>query len=212
MSQEPQKITIHRALAQLKLIDSKIDSTLDRRLEAVGYINADNIVGGITKREDFEANAKANIQSVEDLIKNREALKQKIVRANNEKIVRIGSKEMSIIDAINYKDIIAVKKILLRRLINQRNTIEKAIEMRNARINEDALKLASQALQKDNIEINDKDVMAIVKPFKDANELSLCDPIGIYKYIEYLENEISEFETEVDAVLSEANATTYIEV
>lgn len=44
------------------------------------------------------------------------------------------------------------------------------------------------------------------------NEFEIIDPLNVKQQIEKLSNRIEEFESEVDAVLSESNATTFIEV
>lgn len=44
------------------------------------------------------------------------------------------------------------------------------------------------------------------------NEYELLDPLNVKNVIETMEDCINEFESEVDAVLSESNATTIIEI
>ncbi len=44
------------------------------------------------------------------------------------------------------------------------------------------------------------------------NTYELIDPAGIEDYIKKLEKDIIDFKNEVDYVLSESNATTFIEV
>jgi hypothetical protein len=46
----------------------------------------------------------------------------------------------------------------------------------------------------------------------ESNEWHLSDPLNIVDKIDALEKEVSEFETEVDATLSEINAITFIEI
>jgi hypothetical protein len=68
------------------------------------------------------------------------------------------------------------------------------------------------ALGKDNVKAGKDDVEAIRKPYIEANEFHLFDPLKVEETVEKLEKEVSEFEAEVDAVLSEANAVTFIEI
>ena len=46
----------------------------------------------------------------------------------------------------------------------------------------------------------------------DANEFHLFDPLKVAEKVESMEKEVADFEMEVDAVLSEINAVTFIEV
>lgn len=45
---------------------------------------------------------------------------------------------------------------------------------------------------------------------QDLNQYELVDPIGIEKYLKEEREKIAIFEMEVDAVLSESNAVTFI--
>ena len=54
-------------------------------------------------------------------------------------------------------------------------------------------------------------IEAVSKPFMEQNQFELVDPLGIEALLNNMEDKIMAFETEVDAVLSEINATTFIE-
>ncbi|GAG32212.1 unnamed protein product, partial [marine sediment metagenome] len=75
-----------------------------------------------------------------------------------------------------------------------------------------ALKLAEAALQKDNVKINDGDAVAITEPFIKKNRFELVDPLKVEELTEELQTDVDDFETEVDAVLSEINAITFIQI
>jgi hypothetical protein len=64
----------------------------------------------------------------------------------------------------------------------------------------------------DKVKPTDNDVLAIVEPFVKRNEFHFVDPIGIESKIEALTAKIENFKSEVDAVLSESNAITIIEI
>ena len=48
--------------------------------------------------------------------------------------------------------------------------------------------------------------------FMKRNEQELLDPLKVKKVIEAMEGSVNEFKSEVDAVLSESNAKTFIEL
>ena len=58
----------------------------------------------------------------------------------------------------------------------------------------------------------DNEVEQISKAFLKRNNAEVIDEIDIVKKIETMENEIDEFENEIDLCLSEKNSQTYIEV
>ena len=55
-------------------------------------------------------------------------------------------------------------------------------------------------------------VISLSKTYRDENEWSLIDDIKLKEIIDKMENDIISFINEVDVVLSESNATTFIEV
>lgn len=74
-------MTIHRALAELKLIDSKIEKAISI-IEPTGVMQTNKLVNNFYKKEDFEKEAKAKYQSVIDLIERKNKIKSAIVIAN----------------------------------------------------------------------------------------------------------------------------------
>lgn len=206
-----QKMTIHRALAELKLIDSRIEKGINS-VEPTGLMQDGKLVNGFYKKDEFEKEANAKLQSVTDLIDRKNAIKSAITKANGTTMVEIAGKQMTISDAINYKTVIGFKKLLIKQLVNKHNQAKAQVEKNNKQVDDNALRLAEAALQKDNVKINDGDAVAITEPYLKKNRFSLVDPLGIEKLSVKLQEEVDEFEAEVDAVLSEINALTQIEI
>lgn len=206
-----EKMTIHRALAELKLIDARIESAIGS-IEPTGCMQKDKPVNLYHKPEDFEKNAKAKFQSVNDLIERKTKIKSSIVRANGVTQVEISGVKMTIADAINYKGVVLFKKNLIATLKSKHASAKAFTEKNNAQVEANALRLAEAALQKDNVKINDSDALAITEPFLEKNRFMLVDPLKVDELVEKLTNEVNAFETEVDAVLSEINAITTIEI
>jgi len=206
-----EKMTIHRALAELKLIDSRIEKSINTIL-CSGVYQEDKLINNYYKKEDFEKDAKAKYQSVKDMIDRKNKIKSAIVKANGVTKVKITDQEMTIADAINLKGVIDFKKKLIYHLLNVHNKAKANAEINNNKVDENALKLAQAALQKDNVKINDGDAVAITEPFIKKNKFHVFDPLNIEKLTEEMQKEVDDFDTEVDAVLSEANAITVIEI
>lgn len=206
-----QKMTIHRALAELKLIDSRIEKGINN-VEPTGLMQEGKLVNGFYPKDDFEKEAQAKLQSVTDLIDRKNDIKSAITKANGTTIVEIAGKKMTISDAINYKTVIGFKKALIKQLVNKHNQAKAKVEQNNKQVDDNALRLAEAALQKDNVKINDGDAVAITEPYIKKNKFTLVDPLKVEELEEKLQTEVNEFEAEVDAVLSEINALTIIEV
>lgn len=211
---EKRKMTIHRALAELKLIDSRIEKAINV-VEPTGLMQLGKPVNGFYSKEDFEKDVKSKYQSVTDLIDRKNSIKSAIVKANGITKVKVSGKEMTIADAINFKTVIAVKKALILQLQRKHNAVKSKFNQENEKINTVALENAKIMIGKqgdDRVKPNDEDVKNIVEPFVKRNEFHLVDPLKIEETIEKLQIEVDEFEVEVDAVLSEINALTEIEI
>lgn len=205
------KMTIHRALSELKLIDARIEKAI-LAIEPTGVTQKDKLVNQFYKKEDFEKEAKAKFQSVNDLIERKNKIKSAIVKANGVTQVEINGEKMTIADAINFKQVIDFKKKLIATLEQKHRNAKATAERNNKQVEDNALRLAEAALQKDNVKINDGDAVAITEPYLAKNQFHLVDPLKVDELVEKLQTEVNDFESEVDAVLSEINAVTVIEI
>ena len=206
-------MTIHRALVDLKLIDSKIEKGISE-IEPTGMMQQDKPVNGFYKKEDFESAAKSKLQSVLDLIERKNKIKSAIVMSNGIRIVEVAGKKMTVADAINYKNIIVFKKQLLSALSKKHNQVKSKVQTENEKVNNVALENAKIMIGRqgdDKVKPTDDDVKAIVEPFVKRNELHLVDPLKVEDFVDKNTSEIELFEAEVDAVLSESNSLTTIE-
>lgn len=207
-------MTIHRALAELKLIDSKIEKAISV-IEPTGVMQTNKPVNGFYQKEDFETQAKAKFQSVVDLIERKNRIKSAIVTANGITQVEIAGVKMTIADAINFKAVVIFKKTLIATLLKKHNVVKSKFIIENEKINDIALENAKIMIGKqgDNtVKPTDQDVKAIIEPFIKRNEFQMVDPLNVEELTQKLQNEVDNFEMEVDAVLSEINAITIIEL
>ena len=211
---EKTKMTIHRALSELKLIDARIEKSINS-VEPTGLMQANKLVNGFHKKEHFENDAKAKFQSVTDLIERKNLIKSAIVKANGITKVKIAEREMTIADAINFKTVITFKKNLIAAIERKHNAVKSKFTLENEKVNNVALENAKIMIGKqgdDRVKPTDDDVKAIVEPFVKRNEFFLVDPLKVDRLVETLQKEVDDFEVEVDAVLSEINAITTIEI
>lgn len=206
-----ERMTIHRALSELKIINARIEKTIES-LNPTGITQRDQVVGMFKTVDEFSSEAKSNLQSVNDLIDRKNKIKSAIVEANGKTSVDVNGKKMTIADAINYKQIIIYKKKIVETIAKKHVQALKGAEHHNNQIEQNALRLAESALQKDNVKINDGDAVAITEPYIAKNKFEILDPLKAEKLVQSMEEEIYKFESEVDSVLSEINAVTKIEI
>lgn len=208
-----EKMTIHRALSELKLIDARIEKAIDQ-VEPAGVMQKDKLVNGLYPKEAFEKDTRAKFQSVTDLIDRKIKIKSAIVSVNGKTTVTVADRNMTIADAITFKTVVLLKQNLVDALKVKYGKVKGKFLTENEKINAVALENAKIMIGKqgdDRIKPTDDDVRAIVEPFVKRNEFHLVDPLDAEKLIDKMQAEIDDFTSEVDAVLSEINAVTLIE-
>lgn len=206
------QISITRALSELKVLQKRFD-------KEVSQLDVISVQHGLTlmknssvKPEDFSEKAKAQLQSIEDLQKRIHLIKTKIQQSNAITVVKIGTQEMTVLEAIIKKSLIENQKDLLARLKKQlilaNDNFEAATvsnENKIAKQLEDATKNSTVKLD---LEV-EKQIKASVESLY---PIKMIDPCKLSDKIKALEDEIEEFEANVDFALSESNALTQIEV
>lgn len=205
-----EKMTIHRALSELKLIDAKIEKQINE-VAPSGIMQKGKLVNGYVQETDFEKSAKSKYDSVNDLIDRKNQIKSAIVAANGVTQVKVAEKQMTIADAINFKAVIKFKKKLIETLKARHRQAVGELNKQNEIVNANVQRILEATFGKENVKVGKEDVEAVRKPYLEANEFHLFDPLKVDETVEKLEKEVSEFEAEVDAVLSEINAVTIIE-
>ena len=210
------KITITRALTELKNLKSRISSGMSD-LSPFAVQRGNLLVGNTAvKPEDFEKRAKADMQSVKDLLDRQFLIKSLIDKSNAKTIVKVGGKEMTIQEVLIKKSFIPQKaqlhSYLLRQYTRTQSVMDQAIKDNESMVNDMVRRQQEQSGTK-----SDKtEKENLIKQFSDMVNtnypISLLDPNNAVSYIDALKKEIDEFEQEVDYVLSESNSTTFIEL
>ncbi|MDM5296827.1 hypothetical protein QUF51_01380 [Bacillus pumilus] len=204
------EMTITRALSELKMLDKRINRTID---EAVlgGLMIGQNIQHGFRNQEEIQQKAKADEQSIQALIKRRNAIKAAIVVSNATTTIDVASVSMTVAEAIERKtsidyDIRYLKKLkkVYTELIDRAEQINKDVKNRLDQHLETLFGKDGKLRAAANEEI--------VKSFLAENEATIIDPLHLRVKIEQLSKDIEGFQMEVDFSLSESNTLTKIEI
>jgi len=205
-----EKMSIHRGLAEHKMLDSRINK-LTREFNPVGLKKKGGKVNDQFDITEFNKDAKAKLQSIKDLIDRKARIKSAIVKANCSTIITVGKVEMTIADAINEKTILPYKKTLAERIKQSLLGSLTQKERHNVQVDNSMLEVTKAVLNNQAITSNDDQAKPIKDLMKEAHYIDHVDPIKAQKEYEKMEDENMTFEAEIDAVLSEANAITQIE-
>ena len=92
-------MSLHRALSELKTLDKRIHKQIDDS-KFVGVKHKNKKVNLFQDEKEFIREAKADYQSIIDLITRKQKIKKAIVEANANTKVTVAGKEMTIADAI----------------------------------------------------------------------------------------------------------------
>jgi hypothetical protein len=201
-----QSMSITQGLAELKLLDKRINTHL-KHLKWADVSTESNRVDV----EKLKSRATAEYQSYMDLVKRRDSIKRAVVLANASTKVKIGSWEGTIAEAIEHKRSIEYQQNLLESMKNQLQEARKQYESTKSALDSRLERLLQSELGKD-VKTNPETLAALTNTFRANNKVDLVDPLDLATKVAELEEEISNFETNVDWVLSEANGKTTIEV
>ena len=211
-----ESMTVHRALAELKTMDARIETAINAPTYVMAVKLSAEKINGMTIKE-LQENIKSGYQKAMDLMKRRDAMKRAVALSNAMTKVKIGNKEYTVAEAIDAKNnSIEYKKALRNRMNYQYNAARTELDRNSGeaiekRAEQYVLSVIS-AQPKDAKMAVDSDAMkALRKSYIDNNAYDLLDPLGVVKVTESLMDEINEFETELDAALSVSNAVTVIE-
>ena len=204
-------MTVHRVLAELKVLDSRIADKIAGATFCVANRNSNKKINGVDI-EKAKDQMKSDYNSIKDLISRRDAMKRAVVLSNAKTEVEIGGHMYTVAEAIEMKNHgIDNKKSLLNAMKRQ---YERAVAEVNQR-NGDELERKTQAFvenmygQKDKVQ--SEEMERTRKEYIENNTYSLIDPVQIKKSIDELTKVIDTFIADVDACLSVSNAITNVE-
>lgn len=208
-----EKMTIHRGLSELKVLDDRLCTAIGTGVYCLPNKHSNEKLKGIPVA-DYKKVMQGSYDKAVDLIKRREAIKKAIVLSNASTKVNIAGDTYTVAEAIEMKNHgIDFKRDLLETMKRQYRDAQTKILAENGKSLDDrAEKYVVGLFGSGEKKTATDEIERAKKAFITANEYELVDPIDVLDKIEKLEEEISSFKAEVDAVLSTSNAITEIEV
>lgn len=207
-----EKMTIHKALCELKILDSRINNAISSARFCLANKHSNEKVNGVTV-EEYQETMKASYNKASDLIRRREAIKRAIVLSNAKTIVKIGGKEYTVAEAIEMNNHgIDLKLQLKNAMKKQYDSAMTAIISKNSVVDDKATEYVVGLFGQKESKTANEEYEKARKSYIEANTMELIDPVNILEKIEALEVEIADFTTEVDSALSVSNALTEITV
>lgn len=206
-----EKMTVHRALAELKTIDDRIAKAITSTTFSRSNKHSNTKIDGKTI-DEYKADVRSAFDSVNDLIRRRNAMKRAVVLSNATTMVTIGDETIPVAVAIEMKQNgIDNYKLLMGQIASNANKALLDCDNRNGEKLEynanDYVTNLFGTKDKANVEA----IEQAKKLYIEANTWDFIDPIDSKKVVADLNDYIEKFTADVDAALSVSNAITTIE-
>lgn len=209
------KMSVTRGLAELKMLDKRITDAISKIQPfdiKIGeqtpiFLNSRDL----KETKDVETRITSSMQSLNDLINRRAAINAAIVQSNATTTVEICGEVHTVATVIKMKDYIKTKRELSTRLKAMLNNFTREMDKQNKRVEDEIARRLTAVLSRDS-EGSDAERQMVTDAVHRQMAPTLIDPLKITDMIQQLDNEVDEFETNVDYVLSESNARTEINV
>lgn len=198
------KITVARALAELKMLKKRISDGVDDMTVAV------TVDGTVSKdvRDQEIHRLEGEIQSVRDLIERYRRIKAAIMRSNSTTIVKIAGEEMTVAEAIARKETRDLSEPFLNRLRNVLTRHEQALMHYNVELPEKISRLAAEASGERQGENFEKFYDLLLAKHK----REMIYPDRLPEKVVQWRQQHDAFFAEVDFALAESNTVTVIEI
>ena len=206
-----EKMTVHKALAELKTLDDRINSKIaDSIFVRANRHNNAKIFGKAIP--DFMADTENSYQSVKALINRRNAMKRAVVLSNAVTKVEIGGVEYTVAEAIEMNNHGMENLVDLRDCLREQySSVKRMVESENGDKLVKACENYIQATFGTKEKINNPDIEMAQKVYMTNNTYDIVTGLDIEKVIKELTDRIDAFKAEVDSALSVSNALTVIE-
>ena len=206
-------MTIHRALAELKVLDDRITKLLNEAKFCGAAKNCMQKLGGVTI-EEYKQNAQATYDKIIDLMARQAAIKRAVSESNavTHRVVCGHDYTVAQLIWMNQHGI-DFKSALLNVMERQYASAVAVTEAANSKLSDKADDFISRNNSgADKSSIDADAIKDMRESYIERETMQLVDGINIKKTKEALADEINKFKAEVDAVLSTSNATTEITI
>ena len=206
-----EKMTVHKALAELKTLDDRINSEITGSVFVRANRHNNMKIFGKTI-PDFMADTESSYQSVKALINRRNAMKRAVVLSNAITKVEIGGAEYTVAEAIEMNNHGMENLVDLRNCLREQySSVKRMVESENGDKLVKACENYIQATFGTKEKVNNPDIETAQKVYMANNTYDIVTGLDIEKVIKELTDRIDAFKAEVDSALSVSNALTVIE-
>lgn len=208
-----ESMTVHQALAELKVLDSRITKAIAGGKYMDVKRHCDKKIGGVDVGEYCTKTIRASYDSAIDLIARRNAIKRAVVKSNAVTAVDIGGTTYTVAEAIEMNNHgIDFEQQLYDEIRRQMMIAQSEINRNSGPYIQQKAENYINGLYGGKDKVDADSAKAQMQAYIDANSYELVDPLGVQDILTKMEADIASFTANVDAALSVSNAITKIEV
>ena len=206
-------MTVHKALAELKILADRIQKEEGKIEFAVANKAASNKYNGAPVKEYID-NTVAAYKSLMTLINRRNAIKRAVTQSNAVQTVTIDGKSYTVAEAIDMKSVgLNPYRSLISHIDSNLSLARRKVNAENGdRLESRADDYVKSLYGSSEMKNMSDDVKKVRENFVESQMLTILDPIGCEKELKRLQDYVDNFLAEVDSALSVSNALTTIEV
>lgn len=206
-------MTIHKALAELKILDERIKKEIQSGSYCAANKHSNEKINGIPI-EDFRKTVQGTYDKATDLINRRKAIKKAVVLSNAKTTVKIADVEYTVAEAIEMKNHgIEFEAMLINAMDMQYKQAQAEVNRQNGNnLEERADQYVTAIYGQKEGKTATSDIEKVRKDFLESNSYEIIDPINVPEKLEVLRKKINDFMVEVDSALSVSNALTEITI
>lgn len=207
-------MTVHKALAELKLLDDRIEKAIAEGVYCVANKHSNDKIGGVPL-DDYIKIMQGGYDKATGLINRQAAIKRAVTLSNSVTKVSVSAVEYTVAEAIWMKNHgMEFYKALMNAMQKHYNTAQMKINLENdgGRLEDRAEQYVTAIYGQKEGKTNTADIEKVRADFLAANQYELVDPFHVLDKIENLEKKINDFMAEVDSALSCSNALTEITI
>lgn len=204
-------MTVHEALAELKMLDKRIEKAISTANFAVeNKHNNTKLNGGMTV-DEFVAAAEKSYQSITDMLRRRKAIRNAVAVSNASTKITVGGVEYMVSELIEMRSQgIELHCALLNRMTNQLRNAQMACARSNSMLDANADSYVGGLLGAKE-KINSNEAMPLREAYITANTMEVVGLDRLTERANTLSDEVEAFLAEVDAKISISNALTVVE-
>lgn len=207
-----EKMTVHKALAELKLLDDRITRAIKDCEVCRSNKHSNDKIEGLSI-DEYKKNIQSKYDKANDLIKRRKAIKRAVVLSNAQTNVNINDIEYTVAEAIEMKNKGVYLEVVFKDWMERKlNEAKAEINLVNGGLEERANQYVTAIYGAKEGNTKAEDIEKVKNDFYKSNQYEIIDPLNVQDKIDELEESINSFMSEVDAALSVSNALTEITI